>query len=150
MEGSAIEWGELVRWLLIISGTSLLLAAVMGVWVWQRVRHLRLPPEATFVEAMRLTPFSVVLFLDLLDLGLDVFSAPISWVVLSRLGLQQLRGATVLEALIPGTQAIPTMTTAWLLVRLFGPKLDEIPFLNDEVNRHARKRLEDIHLRHRS
>ncbi len=72
----SIDWGGVLRWLLIVSGVSLALALLLGIWVWQRVKRLRLPPDATFVEAMRLTPFSVVLFLDLLDLGLD-FSLPL-------------------------------------------------------------------------
>ncbi len=145
-----IDWGTLFQWFLVISGVSLALAVLLGIWVWQRVRRLRLPPDATFVEAMRLTPFSVVLFLDLLDLGLDIFAAPISWAVLGRLGLRQLRGATVLEALVPGTQMLPTMTAAWLLVHLFGPKLDEIPWLRSELNRQASKQLEDIPKRYRA
>lgn len=145
-----IAWGEFLRGLLIVSAVALVLAGVVGVWVWRRVERLRLPEDATFVEAMRLTPFSVVLFLDLLDLGLDVFSAPVSWVILSRLGLTKLRGASLLEALIPGTQAIPTMTVAWLVVRLFGPRLEEIPFLRDSVNEGAHKRLEDIPKRYRA
>jgi hypothetical protein len=142
MSGFSIDWGQILQWLLIISGISLLLAIIVGVWVWRRVQRLRLPDEATFVEAMRLTPFSVVLFLDLLDLGLDAFSAPISWVVLGRLGLTKLRGATVLEAFVPGTQFIPMMTASWLLIRLFGPKLEEIPYLQDIINRGAEKRVD--------
>ena len=82
--------------------------------------------------------------LDLLDFGLDFFSAPISWMMLSRLGLSKLRGATILEAFIPGTQAIPTMSLAWILVRLFGPKLKEMPFLELSINRGAQKRLDGI------
>ena len=139
MDGG-VDWGELFRWLLIISGVSLVLATLLGIWVWRTVKRLRLPPDATFVEAMRLTPFSVVLLLDLLDLGLDVFSAPVSWVLLSRLGLTKLRGATVLEALVPGTQALPTMTLAWAAVRLFGPHLDEIPWMRDRLNQEAQQR----------
>lgn len=145
-----IAWGDFLRGLLIVSATALVLAGLVGVWVWQRVERLRLPEDATFVEAMRLTPFSVVLFLDLLDLGLDFFSAPVSWVILSRLGLTKLRAASFIEALIPGTQAIPTMTIAWLFVRFFGPRLDEIPFLRDSVNEGAHRRLEDIPKRYRS
>jgi hypothetical protein len=145
-----VTWSEVLRTLLIISGVSLVLATLLGIWVWHRVKRLRLPDDATFVEAMRLTPFSVVLFLDLLDLGLDIFAAPVGWFILGRLGLRQLRGATMLEAVIPGTQFLPTMTTAWVLVRLFGPRLDEIPFLNEAVNLGAKKRLQDIPRRYRS
>lgn len=149
-----LTWSDLLRTLLIVSGTALVLATLLGIWVWRRVRRLRLPDDATFIEAMRLTPFSVVLFLDLLDLGLDFFSAPVSWFILGRLGLRQLQGATLVEAVIPGTQFLPTMTTAWLLVRLFGPKLEEIPFLQEAVNvgartRAAPKRLQDIPRRYR-
>ncbi len=149
-ELNSIDWASVFRWLAILSGISLGLALLLGLWVWNRVQRLRLPDDATFVEAMRLTPFSVVLFLDLLDLGLDFFSTPISWIVLGRLGLRQLRGATALEALIPGTQMLPTMTTAWLLVRLFGPKLEEIPWLRESVNRQTHKELQDIPKRYRA
>lgn len=148
MEG--ITLSDVLQALLVVSAVALGLAVLVGLWVWRSVRRLRLPPDATFVEAMRLTPFSVVLLLDLLDLGLDFFSAPISWMILSRLGLQQLRGASVLEAVIPGTQAIPTMTLAWLLVRLFGPRLEEIPWLEQAANRGARRRLEEIPKRYRA
>ncbi|MBA3532142.1 MAG: hypothetical protein H0T73_09505 [Ardenticatenales bacterium] len=144
-----INWNDVFQTLLLISGVSLVLATLLGIWVWRSVKRLRLPEDATFVEAMRLTPFSVVLFLDLLDLGLDFLSAPIAWVVLNHLGLRQLRGASVIESLIPGTQAIPTMTAAWVLVRLFGPKLEEIPFLRDGVNQKARRSLDEIPKRYR-
>jgi hypothetical protein len=59
----------------------------------------------------------VVLLLDLLDLGLDIFSVPLTWPLLGRLGLAPLRGVAVLEGIIPGTQLIPTMTMAWLFAR---------------------------------
>jgi hypothetical protein len=35
------------------------------------------------------------------------------------LGLKALRNTAVLEAIIPGTQIIPTLTLAWIGVRLF-------------------------------
>ena len=62
----------------------------------------------------------MVLFLDVLDLALDFLSAPIAWVVLDRLGLKGLRGIATFESLIPFTQAIPTMTLAWIAVRVMG------------------------------
>jgi hypothetical protein len=125
-------------------GVSLVLAVLVGVWVWRSVKRLRIPDDATFVEAMRITPLSVVILIDLLDFGLDFLSAPVSWVILSLLGLQKLRAASVVEALIPGTQFLPTMTVAWLGVRLFGPKLDEIPFLQDALNQGANKRIDEL------
>jgi hypothetical protein len=63
--------------------------------------------------------------LDLLDLGLDFFSAPVAWVILTKLGLGPLRGVTVVESLIPGTQFIPTMTLAWLFARYFDPNRNQ-------------------------
>ena len=58
--------------------------------------------------------------IDLLDLALDFLAAPISWLILDRLGLKALRGVSAVEALIPGTQLIPTMTLCWFGVRLLG------------------------------
>lgn len=95
---------------------ALLAAALM------QLRRINLPPDADFVTAMRATPLPVVLVLDLLDLTLDFLSIPIAWVLLSALGLGPLRLATAVEAFIPGTQAIPTMTLAWFGVRLLGRK----------------------------
>ena len=85
-----------------------------------RVRRINLPPNADFITALQATPFVVVVVLDLLDFSLDFLSLPIGWALLSRLGLQPLRGATILEELIPGTQLLPTMTVAWVLARLLG------------------------------
>lgn len=109
--------------LLLLAGAALLglvAAVLVGVWVLARVRRLRLPAEADFMTALRLTPFSVVLLLDLLDFSLDIFGAPVAWGVLSYLGLQPLRAVTVIESLIPGTQLLPTMTIAWLIARWQG------------------------------
>ena len=89
------------------------------------MRILNIPKDADFVQTLRATPFLVVVILDLLDFGLDIFSAPISWFFLGRLGLGKLRTVTVVEALIPGSQLVPTMTLAWLAVRLF--KLEKMP-----------------------
>lgn len=103
-----------------IMGTALILALLLMAWVLWRVRHIKLPVDADFTTALRHTPFVVVLLLDLLDLGLDFLSAPIAWVLLTKLGLAPLRGVTIIEELIPGTQVIPTMTLAWIAVRLLG------------------------------
>ncbi|HEX9795530.1 MAG TPA: hypothetical protein VGA52_00925 [Anaerolineales bacterium] len=97
---------------------GLVLSGVLAVWIIARVRRLHLPPDADLLTALRLTPFSVVLLLDLLDFSLDIFAAPIAWGLLSYLGLRPLRGITVVESLIPGTQVLPTMTIAWLVARL--------------------------------
>jgi hypothetical protein len=87
-------------------------------WVLFSFRRLSIPPDADFMTALRATPLTVVLMLDLLDMLLDIFAAPFAWVILGYLGLQALRTVTVVEALIPGTQLIPTMTLAWIAARM--------------------------------
>jgi hypothetical protein len=42
--------------------------------------------------------------------------------LLGYLGLKPLRGVTVMESLIPGTQFLPTMTVAWIIARWTRPK----------------------------
>jgi hypothetical protein len=114
-----IEPGEILAVFGVIILVSLTLAMLLMGWVFWRIRRIQLPPNADFFTTLRLTPLSVVIMLDLLDLSLDVFAAPFSWVVLSRLGLAPLRGVTVIESLIPGTQVLPTMTIAWVLARVW-------------------------------
>jgi hypothetical protein len=70
------------------------------------VRRLNIPADADLIAALRVAPFSVVLFLDLLDFSLDVFGAPVAWAVLGYLGLRPPRGITVIQSLIPGTQVL--------------------------------------------
>ncbi len=105
--------------LLTLMGISLLLALLLLIVVWRSVKRLNIPPDASFGETLQLTPISVVLMIDLLDFGLDFLAAPVAWIILDRLGLKALRGVSVVEAFIPLTQAIPTMTLAWIWVRLF-------------------------------
>lgn len=105
-------------YLLIIMGISLTLALLLLIVVVRQVRKINVPPDATFQETLLLTPFSVVLMIDLLDLGLDFLAAPVAWVILDRLGLKALRGVSAVEAVIPFTQPIPTMTLAWIGVRV--------------------------------
>jgi hypothetical protein len=109
---------------LLAFGGALLFSIMLGGFVLWRVRKIQLPPDADFFTAMRMTPLVVVLLLDLLDFTLDFLSAPVAWLLLTRLGLGPLRGVTVVESLIPGTQIIPTMTLAWIAVRVF--KVDRV------------------------
>jgi hypothetical protein len=78
----------------------------------------------------------LVILLDLLDFGLDLFSAPIMWVALDRMGLPNLRNKAVVEALIPFTQPIPTFTLSWIAARLFNLGAPDIA----AVERYARRR----------
>jgi hypothetical protein len=114
---------ELAGLFLILAGLAIVLAALLLAGIFWRVRRIRLPVDADFFTALRYTPFAVVVMLDLLDFGLDFLSAPIAWAILGRLGLEPLRGVTVVEELIPGTQFLPTMTAAWVLARVLGPRL---------------------------
>lgn len=105
--------------LLTLMGVALILALLLLFIVWRQVKRIHIPPDATFGETLLVTPFLVVLMIDLLDFALDFLAAPISWIILDRLGLKALRGVSVVETLIPFTQAIPTMMIAWIWVRLF-------------------------------
>ena len=106
--------------LLAIMGLSGLLALILLVIIIIQVRRIHVPEGAGFAETLLYTPFLVVAFLDLLDLALDFLSAPIAWVVLDRLGLKGLRGFATVESFIPFPQMLPTMSVAWLAVRLLG------------------------------
>lgn len=94
--------------------------ALLMIFAVYKVRNMDIPQNASFSETLLFTPLAVVLAIDLLDLGLDVLAAPLSWAVLDWMGLKALRGVAVVEALIPGTQLIPTLTLCWLGVRIFG------------------------------
>jgi hypothetical protein len=98
-------------------GCAMLITLALIVWIVLRIRRLYLPPNADFFSALRATPLIVVIVLDLLDFSLDIFSAPISWVLLSYLGLAPLRLVAVVKDLIPITNFVPLMTLAWLYAR---------------------------------
>ena len=114
---SSTEISEWLSWLLIFMGGAVLLGLLLMGWVLWRIKRINLPDDADFPTALRYTPLLVVITLDLFDFGLDVFSAPITWLLLGRLGLTPLRGVTLIEGLIPGTQAIPLMTVSWIIAR---------------------------------
>ena len=114
------QWREFLG----IVGMILVGAAVLGliglVLIHRTLRRLRIPPNADFATTLRHVPLPVVIVLDLLDLGLDVFATPIVWLVLSRYRLHALRNVATMEALVPFTQALPTLTVAWVVVRTLG------------------------------
>ncbi|HEY1410140.1 MAG TPA: hypothetical protein VF434_14450 [Promineifilum sp.] len=103
-----------------VMSVAFILALILLVIIVIQVRKINVPPNAGFAETLLYTPLLVVLFLDVLDLALDFMSAPIAWIVLDRLGLKGLRGIATVESLIPLTQVIPSMTLAWIAVRLMG------------------------------
>jgi len=122
IQASEFDWRPWLYLLLGLMLAGLVLSSLLLVWVIWRVRRIDLPAGADALTALQRTPFVVVLLLDLLDLGLDIFSVPLTWPLLGRLGLAPLRGVTIIEGLIPGTQLVPTMTLAWLFSRWLGSR----------------------------
>lgn len=118
---------ETIQTIILYLGISMAAALVVALLllsiIWRQVKRIDIPPNADFSETLLYTPFLVVLMIDLLDFGLDFLAAPFAWIILDRLGLKALRGVSTVEALLPLTQAIPTMTICWLGVRLL-PKHD--------------------------
>lgn len=114
-----MDWASLLKLLAIVAVVAVGLGALVLFWAFRTLRRVRVPPGADYFTTVRAVPLSLVVGLDLLDLGLDVFSAPIIWWILNRYGLQALRNVATIEALIPITGPIPTMTLGWLGARLF-------------------------------
>lgn len=100
-----------------VAGVALLLAIVILALLDRKLRRLRVPGDADFFTTLRIVPLSLVIGLDLLDLGLDVLAAPVAWALLKRYNLQALRNVATYEALIPFTGPIPTLTIAWVAAR---------------------------------
>jgi hypothetical protein len=114
-----VDWENLLTILIVFILAVLALAGLVLAWAVRSLRRVRVPPDADFFTAIRAVPLSLVVGLDLLDLALDSFSAPIIWLILNRYGLKALRNVGTVEALIPITGPIPTLTIAWLAARLF-------------------------------
>src|SRR5436305_13830816 len=114
-----MDWKTILEVLGVIALIALVLSVLILTVAFRRLRRIRLPPNPDFFTTVRAVPLSLVVGLDLLDLALDVFSAPIIWMILSRFGLQALRNVATIEALIPISAPIPTLTLAWLAARIF-------------------------------
>jgi hypothetical protein len=114
-----MELRTVVEILGVIALLSLAFAALALFWALRRLRRIRVAPGADFLTTVRAVPLSLVVGIDLLDLGLESFSAPIIWFILNRLKLQGLRNIATFEALIPFTGPLPTLTIAWIVARLF-------------------------------
>jgi hypothetical protein len=104
---------------LVLMGASMVIALIGLLVLVRRIRRMRIPRNAGFFSTLRAVPLALVVLLDLLDFGLDIFSAPIMWVVLDRMGLPNLRNKATIEALIPFTNVLPTFTVCWIAARLF-------------------------------
>ncbi len=110
----------------VVMAASFLAAVALLALAIRQVKRFDIPPDAGFVATLQGTPLILVLGLDLLDLALDVFAAPIAWVLLDYLNLKGLRGMTVVESLIPGTQLIPTLTLSWIVARVMPDQLSQL------------------------
>jgi len=120
--GETVSLKAFVITLAVILAAAAVSGALLVGWALGKLREkrLRVPPGADFFTTVRAVPLPLLVGLDLLDLGLDVFSAPIIWFILNRLKLQKLRNVATVEALIPISAPIPTLTIAWILARFFG------------------------------
>jgi hypothetical protein len=109
--------GDFLRVLAAISAVALLVAVALAVLLWRRLRRMR-TSGGGFWQTLREVPLGLVVLLDLLDLALDVFSAPLIWFLLRRLRLEALSQVATIEALVPFTAPLPTMTLCWIAARL--------------------------------
>ena len=83
MDGNIpIRLVDLINIALVMAGAGILISLVLLGWIIWRVKRIQLPPDADFLTALRATPLAVVVLLDLLDFSLDIFSAPLAWMVL--------------------------------------------------------------------
>jgi hypothetical protein len=127
----------------LIMGVCVVVASIGLFALARSIRRLRVPPSADFFTTMRYIPLPLVILLDLLDFGLDIFSAPIIWIALDRMGLPNLRNKATIEALIPFTNVIPTFTVSWFAARLLNlgdlPRLYEPDYWDPRDERRPRR-----------
>jgi hypothetical protein len=112
--------GEILTFILISMLSVGFLVVVALVLMIRKLRNIDVPYNADLFTTMHYVPLTLVVLLDLLDLSLDIFSAPVSWLILDRMGLSSLRNVSTIQGVLPGTQLIPVMTLSWLLARLLG------------------------------
>ena len=113
-----MDWGDVLKFFAVVAVAALILSALVLGWAFRTLRRVRVPPDADFFTAVRAVPLSLMVGLDLLDLALDFLSTPLIWVILNRYGLQSLRNVASIEALLPFTGPIPTLTIAWFAARM--------------------------------
>jgi len=104
--------------LALVAGVALILAVLVLVDALRKLRRIRVPADAGFFTTLRAVPLSLVVGLDLLDLALDSLASPIIWFLLKRYNLHALRNVATIEALIPISGPIPTLTLCWVGARV--------------------------------
>ena len=108
---------QLLSTLGIIALVCIVIAVIGLALLVRSIRRLNVPRDADFFTTMRMVPLALVILLDLLDFGMDIFATPLVWLFLDRMGLPSLRNKAVIEALIPFSGPIPTFTIAWVAAR---------------------------------
>jgi hypothetical protein len=135
--------GSIVTGLLIAMMVALAVASVGLALMWRSVKRLNVPEKAGFFATMHHVPLLLMVLLDLLDFGLDIFAAPVSWVILDRLGLRALRNKAALEALLPFTQTVPTFSLAWLAARMLNLRDDRFTQIIEGEAMETLRRMEE-------
>ena len=114
-----MELSSVLKVLGVVALLALVLSGFVLAVAYRKLRRLKLVRDADFFTTIRAVPLSLVVGLDLLDFALDIFSTPIIWFLLNRLGLKALRDVATIEAIIPVSNVIPTLTIAWFVARKF-------------------------------
>jgi hypothetical protein len=112
-----VELRDFLAALAVVVLGMLALAAAVLYLAYRKLRRIRIAADSDFFTTVRAVPLSLVVGLDLLDLALDVFSTPITWLLLDRLGLKALRNVATVKAAIPLADMLPALTLAWLAAR---------------------------------
>lgn len=113
-----MDWKTIFEVLGVVALIALALSGLVLTVAFRRLRRLRLPPDPDFFTTVRAVPLSLVVGLDLLDLALESFSSPIIWFLLRKMNLESLRKVATIEAILPFTGPIPTLTIAWIAARM--------------------------------
>ena len=137
----AETFGDLLFWLLVAMAVALTVAAVGLALIWRSIKSIDIPPDAGYFTTLRDVPLTLAVLLDMLDFGLDIFAAPVSWIVLDRLGLRGLRNKAAIEALIPFTQPIPTFTASWVATRVLNLGDEQLAEYTKVIEGEARESL---------
>lgn len=115
--GWAQAYGDFGRTFVGLLTTYLaLVVALLGLWLWvvvRMVRRVTVRLDDDGLLALRSVSVALPLVVDAVDLGLDLFGAPLAWLIADRSALKPLRGTSLLESLVPGTQILPLMTLGW-------------------------------------
>lgn len=111
-------FGQILATLGIVALVCVVVAIIGLALIVRSIRRLQIPRDADFFTTMRMVPLALVILLDLLDFGLDIFATPLVWLFLDRMGLPSLRNKAAIEALIPFSGPIPTFTIAWIAARV--------------------------------